>query len=1135
MLVPAPTDLGYASPQLGPWVDAPTGTAPTLSLPDPTLGVTLALQPGWSLLPPAAGTLLLHVPDADRLATRPFSALQGVGGGGTSPITPGRLVLVLRLLPEVEARLEALQAAVPAVDGGTGAAGSARPVVRWFTWELTDAVPALDDLAAWWHPAVTGDAATKLAALGLRRDGTVLRSGPVSTNDLKRPGAAISGGGIGGGRESLLTPTTATNWVLRCFDHRGRPLDPGAVAAWWETLLADDALPDLRAPNGPSSAPFTVAVGPGRVVHLVDAHEGPVDGDVRQRVALTGLTGLDPTATTPTVLRATADAATVGFTAAPTAGADDVPVPRAALLPAGTYGDSVTLWPSTTTAPARDFARVAVLDVERHLVGVARTTTATDDVALAAATAQARASTRVEVGRTATTVDGAPWIATSIDRGTAAIAATLAAGADGTRRLVTPTLDRATAPLAATPPAVPVPLVGGLPQRLPAPTVVPITGWGTVDGSTARGQAVALVFDLDGVVAPGTWVRCWTTQLDHSTGLLRRGDGGGAQVADGTTALPVGRAIVVVPLLDGPTGGGPAQQEVAVAVADGLDTAEVERVRFDRPAPTGGTPVALGSAGTVVVCERGVVLGTGRLPLSGATLLELDDPAAETPTCRRVDASGAADGRLPVSAIGPALTADDRVRLTEPPWVVADEGDVTDGTTIAATVVRFARDGLTRLAEAGAPPPGGEKLEVVATARPAGTGVDATVASAPLRADLHETFPPQAGHPLAPAREEHSGTAVRLGGPVAHDAAVVARDRTAGSTPELVAAVVGSPLGARPDAAAGATGWAAVLETTAFGVAAEPGLDDALASGYPTAETYAALRTWLAGQGITVPAAVDAVATEAVRALDRRIGAHARGAREAAASLDAAFRRAHDLVYVETPALDLLTSGGDGSRVPQLSPLVTLRDRLRTVPSLHVVLCIPEHAPRTWPRILARVRDRLVVEALQALREAAGEERFAAFHPSAGVARTLQLSSTTVVVDRAYLLTGSTHLWRRGLSSDSSVAVATFDDTLTAGRPASLSTTLDELLATRLGTDVSLLHRDPAGLVDAIRVLVTGGGGGRTAVGTTLLPDPVPSDGDVQLWDRDGAPGASLAPLADLTSLTTTAAAEIRDDLRPAP
>jgi hypothetical protein len=411
--------------------------------------------------------------------------------------------------------------------------------------------------------------------------------------------------------------------------------------------------------------------------------------------------------------------------------------------------------------------------------------------------------------------------------------------------------------------------------------------------------------------------------------------------------------------------------------------------------------------------------------------------------------------------------------------------------------------------------------------------VDATVAAAPLRADLHETFPPQAGHPLAPAREEYAGTAVRLRGPAAHEVAIIARDRTAGSTPELVADVVGAPLGARPAAAADATAFGAVLETTAFGVAAEPGLDDALDSGYPTAEAYDTIRTWLSSQGITVPAVADAVATEATRALDRRIQAHARGSREAAASLDAAFGRAQDLVYIETPALDLLTSGHDGSRVPQLSPLTTLKSRLAAVPSLHVVVCVPEHAPLTWPRILARVRDRLLVESLGELREAAGDERFAAFHPSAGVGRTLHLAATTVVVDGAYLLTGTTHLWRRGLSSDSSVAIAAFDGAISAGRPTSIATTLETLLATRFGTALSLLHRDPPGLVDAIRMLVSSGGGGRTAVGTTQLPDPLPSDGDVQLWNRDGAPGASLAPLADLTALSTTAAGELRDDLRP--
>lgn len=1138
MLAPPPQDLGYASPQLGPWFTAGSSSStPPLELPDGTLGVDLTLPDGAALQPPTAGTLSMHVPTADRLATRPFSHLHGTLGDGSNPVAPGRLVLVFRLLPEVEQRLDLLTTApqVPPVEAtSVGAtAGPTRPRVRWFTYELRDAVPGVDQLAAWVRPAITdGDAATKAGRLGLRVVPGGLADGPSSMNDLKRPGdpvAALGVPSIGGGRESLLVPEGGpTNWTLRCFDDRGRPLDPGAVAAWWGALLG--AFPDLAAP-GSSGSSVVDTVAPGRTVHVTDPHEGPVDAAVRARVTLSNLTpaatAADPA--TATVLReqTAGGDTTVGFAAAPSSGVDDVPVPRVAALPAGGYGTSASLWPSTSTYPARDFVRVAVTDVERHLVGTPRSTTETGTAAAQEVAAQARASTRVRVGETASTTGGAPWLATTIDAGLAQLAASVGAASDGSRRLVTPTLDRATAPAAPGPgPLNPA----GLPAELPAAQVVAIGGSGVDDGGIVRGQSVALVLDLGAAVQPGTWVRVWTTELDHATGRYRRGPGGGGAVAAGAA----GRAVVVVPVLDGPPDGGDAPLQFDVALTDAADTRVYPPLRLPRPALLPGPPVTLTAAANVVVCETGAGLVAGRLPMAGVTVLASPDPAAPTPAYTAIDPSSIGDAQLPVGAVGAALAAGDVVRLTEPPWAAADEGDVVDGATLPATVRRHARSGLTRLVEAGAPPPGAERLEVVHAGGLAAGGSDAAVASAPLRARLHEVTSPMAGQPYVPAIDEVAGTAVRLTGQAAFDARELARDRTAGSTVELVADVVDAPLGARP-AASGLPAWAAVLETSAFGVAAEPALDDALDSGYPTAGTYDDLRSWLAGRGVTIPAAADAVAEEAARALDRRIQAHARGAREAALSLRAAFLRAQDLVYLESPALDLLASGGDGSRVRDLAPLQVLRQRIEDVPSLHVVVCVPDRAPASWPRRLARVRDRLLVEALAGLRESAGEERFAAFHPTAGPGRSLGLTATTVVVDTAYLLTGTSHLWRRGMSWDASVAVAGFDTAVAAGRPASLVAAFHALLSTRLGVPVSLLHRDPAGLVDAVRTLVSDGGGGRTTVGTTKLPDPLPSDGDVTIWNPDGAPGAGLDPLNGLLALDTAGGAEIRDDLRPPP
>lgn len=64
-----------------------------------------------------------------------------------------------------------------------------------------------------------------------------------------------------------------------------------------------------------------------------------------------------------------------------------------------------------------------------------------------------------------------------------------------------------------------------------------------------------------------------------------------------------------------------------------------------------------------------------------------------------------------------------------------------------------------------------------------------------------------------------------------------------------------------------------------------------------------------------------------------------------------------------------------------------------------------------------------------------GREDVARSSPAADPGRSRSLASTTVVIDDAETLTGTTHLWRRGLSFDSPFAAAVFDAALAPGRP----------------------------------------------------------------------------------------------------
>ena len=126
--------------------------------------------------------------------------------------------------------------------------------------------------------------------------------------------------------------------------------------------------------------------------------------------------------------------------------------------------------------------------------------------------------------------------------------------------------------------------------------------------------------------------------------------------------------------------------------------------------------------------------------------------------------------------------------------------------------------------------------------------------------------------------------------------------------------------------------------------------------------------------------------------------------------------------------------------------------------------------------------------------------------PSPGPGRSLHLDATSVVVDDAWALTGGTHLWRRGLSFDASLAVAVFDERLTNGRPADVVAFRRALIAGRLGLAPTLLPEDPTELVAAVRQLSSRGGGLRLSPDPIAVPDPVPSDLDVTVWNPDGSP-----------------------------
>jgi hypothetical protein len=232
-----------------------------------------------------------------------------------------------------------------------------------------------------------------------------------------------------------------------------------------------------------------------------------------------------------------------------------------------------------------------------------------------------------------------------------------------------------------------------------------------------------------------------------------------------------------------------------------------------------------------------------------------------------------------------------------------------------------------------------------------------------------------------------------------------------------------------------------------------------------------------------------------------------RGLREGALSLLAAVKRAEDFIYIETPALDNLACGSGDEKIELLSE-ITARLSDTGHRALKLILCVPfKYSPFT-PRPMQNVRDSVVKTAIESLRSLAHfDQRVAVFSPNAGTGRSLHLASTTVIVDDAYLFSGGTHLWRRGLSFDSSLAAVLFDETVRDSRPRLIRQLRRRIIADRLGLQEDLLPDNPADLVEALRLLPGRDGARRlirlNVLGTTAIAGTTDRD----IWNPDASPG----------------------------
>ena len=1180
--------LGITAPVLGPWFSQDITLAELA--PQQSLRLPVSFN-NTDWLPPTTGTLSLFIANGSNPSPL-IAHLQDAAGNW--PFTTGRLIGYFRLLPEVEARLDAFMRLMPPV---TTSPPSAPPTtfgqfptrarVRALAMEISLAAPTPANVLAFFNgqELPPGDTNEQMEALGLAVDGNNnVVNGAVPMTWLRRPGR------FNGNQDRMLSGLTSVG-NLWAFDQRGRAIDPGAVAAWWSWLfntgIGDDPAtgptdyqlmpPGLNATPGndypiANNLPVVATVSDGRTIHLVDPHEGPLGAPFILASPNNRL--LSNTGTISGNLLAVTSSATLSFSSAPAPGTpapppdnptvDDAPLPRMAVLPDGDYGVGATLWPGPVDAGlARDFVRVAVLDEERHLLGIARRDSRTPPTSSKERqeSSQNRPSTRTSVSRTA---DTAQVLQATADAAASSILGVFAAG--NLTRAVLGVGDVAWGPnasgLATITGAPPYPPTLVDDPALPGATyrVTALAGGGALSSDD---QAVLVEVNLGNPGFAGAWVRAWPLGFNLEHGLHFRLSGGGGRV-DGN-----GIARLVMTLANGKMdAAGLLGMDLLVCHLDGTG-AVVQRSyadrRFARPAPDSSAAAnasTFNSSTSWVICETGTsgnnALASGSLP-PGATIVVTSGsvPAIVDRTTIPVVAWSA--------SLGTAAQAGDIISLTQtafestpdradplgrPTPREGNSGDPTGGLSGLANLVvhRVGRESLVigeDTLASSAPYSLHDRLEVAAT-RTAGPGAPvAAIGGAPPLPWVHEMLPHFLGHPGAPAAIETHGTGVALNGPPANAVAEYVRERTAGlsfgpvqnaAEPTLsmlvqselaVAAEAATPL---PAATAGTTPGpvVGVLRTGPVGQEGFPGAAvGAVASNlFPFSQDNGPFMSWIDSTfssligdpaGGALRSAFNAASGPIIRAVDRRIQVPGFGAREVAWSLAAAFGRAQDLIYIETPAVDNLAHGPDGDTLQLWQVLIS---RMSARRGLQLVLCVPTLLMPGTPRKLQEVRNATLHDAVKAIRDVAGD-RVAVFSPGASAGRAVRLATTSVVVDDVLAITGTTHLWRRGLTWDSSLAAAVFDERVVAGRSREVRGFRLQLLADRLGLPVNRIPLDGAELVRAVRDFDQHGSV-RRSFAAIVPPETAPTTDDLDIWNPDGTEDG-----LDFSSLVTKFAAAI--------
>ncbi len=1106
-LTPAPNTLYLASPALGPWfrTNDSAVSPPTLPLPaaDLSVSITLAMEMEWCT--PAIATRSYFIAEANRP-----SVLRNLRKeNGDLAFTTGNLVVLLTIMPEAELRLWTLSQQIPFPDGSSLPVANTptRPRVRYFALEIpagsADTITEIENLRENDLPSDIVSEGDKAAYLGLTSSGSIGNAGaPIA--ELCKP-AADSAVAL---KNRSGVPLAVNLW---CFDYRGRALDPGAVANWWSYIASPGIWDNLWA-HSETGEQRTAKVDSGKIVQICSAHEGPLSAELKLRLDLTDLTKIP----TSSALYQTESAPAIALTTA--LDPDTAPIPRIAALPNGNYQEISAAtpfagwidpaWPSDLK---RDFQRLAFMDIEQHIIGLTRSNAT-----------QADESRRISPARN--TADSAVLFTT--DEVNQHFMNTLSS--DTNAIAMAPVMDKLWGAV------TPANIGNGDLQDTLNHTVHALAGEGTTSGGgSVEGQTILLHFE-PGSLPENSWIRLWSHGLDTETGLHYRQDGGAAAVDTS------GQAYVVLPIPDGV--GSTTDSSVflsfdALVVEEGGSRYYTEQ-RFARPVTVSGSRITLSAVPNVPantslwICEKGAVLNRGGSEYeSGQTLLSIPDNLSAGQFAlidlTSLDATDISDNTLIK-----AVSSGDTLITTAPAFVATPEGELVSGDgPNSATLLHRDRNLLTNLDTMGRPVPSMERYEVAAIDRSSNTGV---IGSTPGRAKNHEAPPSQLAHPGVPASAEIHGIGISLEGPAVDQLAPLMEERRAA---DLISFIqnIGAP--AIPTADPGGTNtWTAILETMTHGVAGDITVRTLANTSFVPGKTWTELKTMIEDAlSMNLDNQIDTSSFDddaLTAALDQVIMKTRDGAVQFATAVKAAIGRAEDFIYIETPAIDSQSANSDASPPSDIIDLIeSIKTRWESRPGLCVLICVPEKFLPYQTKKMEEIRKSGVSAALKKLQDKA-PDRVVLFSPTAGSGRRMHMASTTVIVDDALMLTGSTHLWRRGLTFDSSLAVGLFDENVAFGRPAAVRTARLQLVANALGLPTELVPEDAEDCLTAIQQMNDSGGLIRVKAGVYNAKPHTISSGDMDIWNPDGTPGIVSDWFVFLAALSGNAGTDMNNAIR---